>query len=107
MRSNKVVFGYEEQIEGIPDAVWVFLYDEKVCTMVSRKEFFDTCMHCGCFIEHTFFPDRDSMNAEAKEKILSGFRAVGPAAFREIEAKGQSARVAKAFAEAERMISEG
>ena len=105
MLANKYTIGYRKETKGVGPAVWVILRDAKIATMVSKKEFFDERMHHGCFIENLCYETREEMDKEAIALANRfGCRFVTPAEFRKAEKEGESQRISKAFAEAERLI---
>ena len=105
--ANKYTIDYREKIEGVPHSIWVVLADAKIATQVGEKEFFDTCMHHGCFIENEFYRTRETANRRAIELAKElDCRFVTPEEFRRIEKESNEGRVQRAFAEAERLIRE-
>ena len=105
---NKMIIGDREKIEGVKNAVWVFLRDEKIGTQVSEEEMFESGMHRGCLIEHEFFDTREGARRFAwKVAKEIGAEFVAPEEFLRREALRQSERVGKAFAIAEGMIRLG
>ena len=106
MFANKITFGYRQNPKGVEPSVWIVLRDAKIATQVSKEEFFETCMHHGCFIENEFFETREECNKEAIAMAHHlGCRFVTPEEFRRLEKEGEKDRVAKAFAKAEKLIS--
>ena len=108
MEANKIICGYRIQEKGMAPSVWVILRDAKIATIADKQEFFDTCMHHGCFIENLFADTRSECNSMAwRIAHRFGCRWVTPAEFRRIEAEGQAERASRALALAENMMKEG
>lgn len=105
--NKKIFFSREKSPEGVKHA-GIILKDERILTWLDQPEMYELGLHHGCFIEteshDTDFQMRCALFIEA---YSLGCRFVSPAEFKEIEARGEERRTAKAFAEAEKMIREG
>lgn len=104
---NKKIFLSRERHPGGAKYAGIILKDERILTWLDQAEMYELGLHHGCFIStegnDTDFQTRCSLFIEA---YALGCRFVSPAEFKEIEARRQEERTAKAFAEAERMIAE-
>lgn len=119
MRANKIFFDiystpggnmpYEEYRKWYEqnDTVYICLLDMGIYTKVKRSVMFDMGLNYGCFIEH--YPSNTP--EQAREKALKFVESenlvyVEPEEFKAIEKQGESKRVQKAFAYAEKLIAE-
>ena len=120
MKANKVFFDlystsggtlpHEEYREWYDrnDTVYIALVDAGIYTKVPRKEMFAKGMSHGCFIEHCPYDTPEESRAAAlKFAERHSLIFVTPDEFIKIEKDNEEARVASAFALAEKMISEG
>lgn len=107
MGPNKFLFGYREQIPGMPEAYWLILRKEKAYTQVTKEECYLTGMSCGLFLELCFRDTREETDREAVALASSfGCRFVSPKEFRRIEFAGREEQVRLALREAERLIGQ-
>ena len=107
MQAHKIIFSVRSSKEGTPSntKAYVCLLDEHIYTKCTHQDVFDNGLSNGCFIEHKGYDTQEEVIKEAY-KFIDGhalkYKDLGE--FIEIEKKGESERVAKAFATANEMI---
>lgn len=90
------------------NTVYIVLVDAKIYTKVERPIMFKEGLNCGCFIEHRPFDTPSQVESSAQKFIDQvGAKFVSPNEFKVIEGEMENQRVAKAFAVAEHMITQG
>lgn len=108
MDANKIFFDTYYPHPNENGIVHIVLVDEKIYTSLPRREMLNRGMFHGCMLESVCAETQGEADEKAERLINSiGAREVSPEEFEEIEKKGNTKRVAEAFALAERMIAEG
>lgn len=87
--------------------VYIVLVDKKIYTKVARQEMFEKGLHHGCFLESYPYDTPKEVETHAMLMVKRvGARYVDPVEFQIIEEQGEQERTQRAFAYAERLISE-
>lgn len=108
MAANKIIFCPASGVGGPSSKVYICLLDEHIYTKCTEREMLDMRLDCGCFIDYKPCTSVEDVIKSAY-KFIDGhaLKYKDPGEFIELEKKGESERVAKAFATAEGMIQKG